>query len=449
MRGVEVAGRLVCKEQLRAMNERARDGGPLHLAAAELVHAVVGAIGEMDQIEQLIGFCLHFPERRALEQQGEADVLPHGHGRQEIEELEDDPELALAVERKFALPCLVQGEIADKDFSLGGPIEAAEEVQEGALAAAAWAGDRQEVVARNLQRYAIERGAGVRIEPGDLYEADHLVGDREQFTPEPLQPVLTTNTSTSKIPVRFRIVEETADYLVVDKPPFLQAHPSKPSDIRTLWDGLRELLAYELANGGQVSLINRLDRETSGLTLVAKHKQAAREFGIRMEQRRIAKAYLAIVWGWPEAEEWTVDAPILRQGEVRPSPIHLKQAVHPSGAPAATKFQVRHRVRLATPAGERFSVVEAFPQTGRMHQLRVHLAHSGHPIVGDKIYGPDEQCYLEFIRTGWTEALATRLLLPRHALHASFLQVPDLALSWSAPLPGDLEDFLHLPLPNL
>jgi 23S rRNA pseudouridine1911/1915/1917 synthase len=276
-----------------------------------------------------------------------------------------------------------------------------------------------------------------------------LKGGSEQFTPEPTQPVTTTNESTSKIPVRFRIVEETADYLVVDKPPFLQAHPSKPSDIRTLWDGLRDLLAYELANGGQVSLINRLDRETSGLTLVAKNKKAAREFGIRMEQRRIEKAYVAVVWGWPMADEWTVDAPLLRQGDVRPSPIHLKQAVHPAGAAAVTRFRVRNRVRLTTTAGDQFSVVEAFPATGRMHQLRVHLAHSGHPIVGDKIYGPDERCYLEFIRIGWTDVLATRLLLPRHALHAAFLRIPDLSRSWEAPLPEDLERFLRPTSTNL
>ncbi len=276
-----------------------------------------------------------------------------------------------------------------------------------------------------------------------------LKGGSARFTPERTEPALTTHTSTSKIPVRFRIVDETADYLVVDKPPFLQAHPSKPDGVRTLWDGLRDLLAFELANGGQVSLINRLDRETSGLMLIAKHKQAARDFGMRMEGRKIEKGYLAIVWGWPEAEEWTVDAPLLRQGTVRESAIHLKQAVHPAGAVAVTRFRVRERLELETSAGSHFSVVEAFPETGRMHQLRVHLAHAGHPIVGDKIYGPDEQCYLEFIRTGWTDSLANRLLLPRHALHASCLSIPDLTLAWEAPLPADLVAFLQPSSANL
>jgi 23S rRNA pseudouridine1911/1915/1917 synthase len=76
-----------------------------------------------------------------------------------------------------------------------------------------------------------------------------------------------------------------------------------------------------------------------------------------------------------------------------------------------------------------------------MHQIRVHLAHAGHPVVGDKIYGPDENCYLEFIRTGWTPALATRLLLPRHALHSTALRFPDAGLAWNSPLPADLREW--------
>ncbi|MDQ3621438.1 MAG: RNA pseudouridine synthase, partial [Verrucomicrobiota bacterium] len=86
----------------------------------------------------------------------------------------------------------------------------------------------------------------------------------------------------------------------------------------------------------------------------------------------------------------------------------------------------------------RFSLVRCFPQTGRMHQIRVHLAAAGFPIVGDKIYGPDEGCYLEFIRTGWTPELAARLLLPRHALHSAVLRLPACGASWEAPLAQDL-----------
>jgi 23S rRNA pseudouridine1911/1915/1917 synthase len=240
------------------------------------------------------------------------------------------------------------------------------------------------------------------------------------------------------------VIAESADWIVVDKPPFLEAHPSKPNGRPTLWDGLRALLAYELVNGGQVSIINRLDRETSGLTLVAKNRATARAFCLQMEARRIEKEYLALVWGWPENDSFIVDAPILRQGDREPSAIYLKQKVHPDGAHARTWFQVESCFTLETTNGYRFALVRAFPETGRMHQLRVHLAHAGHPIVGDKIYGPDESCYLEFIRTGWTPALSARLLLPRHALHSAVLRVPDVGLEWKSPMAEDLRAWAGL-----
>ncbi|MEO7319274.1 MAG: RluA family pseudouridine synthase [Chthoniobacteraceae bacterium] len=233
-----------------------------------------------------------------------------------------------------------------------------------------------------------------------------------------------------------RIVEETDDWLVVDKPPYLDAHPTKPDGRFTLWDGLRELLAYEIANGGQVSLINRLDRETSGLTLIAKHRESARSLHMQMEMRAFEKEYLALVWGWPKADAFDVDAPILRKGEREVSRIYLQRMVHADGAAAFTGFRVEER--FADRAGGRFSLIRALPRTGRTHQIRVHLAHAGLPIVGDKLYGPDEACYLEFIDTGWTPELAARLLLPRHALHSAAMRLPARGLAWESPLAPDL-----------
>ena len=243
----------------------------------------------------------------------------------------------------------------------------------------------------------------------------------------------------------FTVVEETRDWIVVDKPPFLLIHPKKPGGPTTLWDGLRGLLAFELANGGQVSIINRLDRETSGLVLVCKSAEAARWFHETMKRRAVEKEYLALVWGWPERDEFLVDAPLLRQGEQRTTAIYLKRCVHPEGARAVTRFRVEQRFEKATSAGRRFALVRAFPETGRTHQIRVHLAHAGHPIVGDKIYGPDENCYLEFIETGWTPSLEARLLLPRHALHSTRLAMDaqdGQRLEWNAPLAPDLAQWM-------
>ena len=254
--------------------------------------------------------------------------------------------------------------------------------------------------------------------------------------------------ASKKSSLNFKIVDETDDYVVVDKPPFLLMHPTKPNGAPTLWKELRELLAFEIANGGQVSIVNRLDRETSGLVLAAKTASAARKFGLAMQAQRIEKEYLAIVWGWPEWESKIVDAPLDRQGKHRHSAIWLKQMIHPAGAPAQTEFRVERR--FTSPKGfasrgstlGKFSLLRAIPRTGRTHQIRVHLASVGHPIVGDKIYGPDERCYLRFIETGWTNELESALLLPRHALHATKLAVAS-ELAWESLLPADLANFVE------
>src|SRR5213083_661762 len=252
--------------------------------------------------------------------------------------------------------------------------------------------------------------------------------------------------------LHFNIVDETDECVVVDKPPFLLIHPTKPNGAPTLWKQLRELLVFEIANGGQVSIVNRLDRETSGLVLVAKTPAAARKFGLLMQRRRLRKQYLAIVSGWPEWETKVIDAPLDRQGEHQKSEIWLKQTIHPAGATAQTEFRVERRfVRVgASSPGladsgralptDKFGLIRAIARTGRTHQIRVHLASIGHPIVGDKIYGPDEQLYLRFIETGWTHGLGQKLLLPRHALHSAKLATED-RREWTSALPPDLAEF--------
>jgi 23S rRNA pseudouridine1911/1915/1917 synthase len=266
-------------------------------------------------------------------------------------------------------------------------------------------------------------------------------------------------------PLDFRIVDETDDHVVVDKPPFLLIHPTKPNGARNLWKELRELFAFEIASGGQVSIVNRLDRETSGLVLVAKTASTARRFGLLMQRRQLKKEYLAIVWGWPEWESKIADAPLDRQGKHQRSVIWLKQMIHPAGAPAQTEFHVERRfirsAGRATPLAtaepvhgvdglgapfensreaNKFTLIRAIPLTGRTHQIRVHLSWLGHPIVGDKIYGPDERLYLRFIDAGWTPELEQQLLLPRHALHSAKLAI-DGEREWTSALPPDVAEF--------
>ncbi len=242
--------------------------------------------------------------------------------------------------------------------------------------------------------------------------------------------------------VNIPIIAETPDLLVVDKPAGLLVHPTKPGGPVTLRDFLCELLAYEITNGGQVSIINRLDRETSGLTLIAKSAAAARECGISMARHDISKGYIAVVTGWPESDTFSVDAPLLRAGEVRPSAIYLKRGVHPSGSDALTHFAVKER--YTHPVIGKIAIVRATPITGRTHQIRVHLSHLGFPVIGDKIYGPDEQWYLRFVEGGWSPAMQSALGLSRHALHSSELKITFRGeqFDWVAPLPDDMASLL-------
>jgi 23S rRNA pseudouridine1911/1915/1917 synthase len=143
------------------------------------------------------------------------------------------------------------------------------------------------------------------------------------------------------------ILYEDQRFLVIDKPANLLVHPTGPGRPDTLWDELKRLLAFELVNGATISFINRLDRETSGLILVAKSGATARQLGLMIAQHRIRKTYTAIVFGSPLEESFVVEQPLLRQGMVRPSRIYLKQTVDPNGSPAFTSFRILKRFTVA------------------------------------------------------------------------------------------------------
>lgn len=244
-----------------------------------------------------------------------------------------------------------------------------------------------------------------------------------------------------QVVVNFRVIDESDDWIVVDKPAPLIVHPANNKPEPTLLGGLEQLLAYEIRNGASLGIVTRLDRETSGVVLVSKHLAAARELGWIFEKRQASKEYLALVHGWPKADEWECAEPIIRAGELGPSPIWVRQVVSPRGRDCRTRFQVERRFMRAE---TEFSLIRCFPETGRMHQIRVHLANSGHPVVGDKLYSGDGSEYLEWMARGWTPELERRLILPRHALHAARLEISwaGRAVCWAAEMGRDMVEFL-------
>lgn len=249
---------------------------------------------------------------------------------------------------------------------------------------------------------------------------------------------------------RVALLGEMPGLAAVSKPAGMLTHPKKPGGPPTLWHRLRELLACDLAGGGTISFINRLDRETSGVVLAALTPGAASALSGALRRGAIAKRYLCVAKGWPARDDFEIDAPLARAAALGLSRVAVRRAAHPSGSPALTRFRVLARWRRELPPesaalwGEEFCLIEARPVTGRTHQIRAHLHLAGHPLVGDKIYGPDERLYLEFIQTGWTDSLRARLLLPRQALHCAEMAAAAGPYSgrWTAPLAADLSAWL-------
>ncbi len=177
--------------------------------------------------------------------------------------------------------------------------------------------------------------------------------------------------------------------------------------------------------GGDAYLVNRLDRETSGVTVVAKSAVVARELGKLWETRMVTKEYAAIVHGHLKADQQLIDAPL---GKDVNSRVAIKDCVRLDGAPAQTEVRVERRfVRPATKSDQaadvaKFSLLRVVPRSGRKHQIRIHLAHAGHSIVGDKLYGADEDLYLALVEDRLTERQREQLMLPYHALHAAELR---------------------------
>ncbi|MDB6066778.1 MAG: Pseudouridine synthase [Pedosphaera sp.] len=206
----------------------------------------------------------------------------------------------------------------------------------------------------------------------------------------------------------FQTLHEDADLLVINKPAGLVCHPTKGD----VYSSLISRIRLHLGPDSHPHLVNRLDRETSGVVMVAKNDLAARDLRRIWETRLVQKEYLAIVHRHIAASEGTIEAPL---GKDVQSQVAIKDCVRPDGAAARTDYLVEHR--YTRPEGH-FTLVRVMPHTGRKHQIRIHLAHLGHPIVGDKLYGGDEDLYLALVQDRLTPDQRRRLILPHHALHA-------------------------------
>jgi len=237
------------------------------------------------------------------------------------------------------------------------------------------------------------------------------------------------------IPAEPVLLAQEPDFLVVAKPPHLLSHPTRPDGERSLLGWLQEKFPGEF-----VALVNRLDRETSGTVLVARSPEAASKLGTMTMHREIHKYYLALVSGRVTEEHGVIEAPIGRLGISPENPIWLRRGVIPPDDPQGRKTDAAKTEYWRLAVGDKMSLLRLQAHTGRLHQLRVHLAHIGHPVIGDKIYGPDPLLYLKFIDEGWTEEHQRVLGLQRHALHAH-----ELRFAWNgeerffvAPLPEDM-----------
>ncbi len=204
-------------------------------------------------------------------------------------------------------------------------------------------------------------------------------------------------------PTAFDVIYEDEAMVVVDKPAGLPVHPSASYHRNTLTFLLRERYPEQTPH-----LAHRLDRETSGVLVCARTLEDERHLKKAFERRQVKKTYLAIVRGSLERDEGRIDLPLGRPDEG----LHLLMEVRADGAPSRTRYRVVARAPEHT-------LVALAPETGRQHQLRVHLAALGHPIVGDKLYGPEgPQPFLDYIEEGMTPEIAARLGHERQALHA-------------------------------
>jgi 23S rRNA pseudouridine1911/1915/1917 synthase len=251
-------------------------------------------------------------------------------------------------------------------------------------------------------------------------------------------------------PPPITVIHEDDALLVVDKPPGLALHPTARYHLSTLTRALET--RHRNAAGEKPDPAHRLDRETSGLVACGRGSIHTRALKAAFAARQVEKAYLALCEGEPPREDLHVDVPL----SVGTERIKVKAHPDPNGLPAATVFRVLSRYRDG--AGKPLALLRCEPRTGRQHQIRAHLLAAGFPLVGDKLYGPDEGIFFKLAESGGAPAprgtfddLITgeerrALRHFRQALHASELTLPHPVtgerLRFESPLPEDLRQLL-------
>lgn len=284
--------------------------------------------------------------------------------------------------------------------------------------------------------------------PRPLADASHRVkqGDTIAIT---LPPPAPARPEGQQIPLD--IIYEDAELVVVMKPAGLVVHPAPGNPDMTLVNALIAHCGDTLSGiGGEKrpGIVHRLDKETSGLMVVAKtdraHRGLAEQFAAHGRDGRLTRAYLAFVWGVPSPKKGTINANIVRSTHNRSkmaalTPRHM-DAIEAGDSRAAGRVAITHYTVKADYAGGLASKVECRLETGRTHQIRVHMTSIGHPLLGDPTYGTGMQSRAAKLPEPARIALAR---LGRQALHAWHLgfehPVTGEQLSFDAPMPEDME----------
>ena len=234
----------------------------------------------------------------------------------------------------------------------------------------------------------------------------------------------------------FSLVYDDEDIVALNKSAGIAVSPDR-------WDISRDRLdklAAEFLKIQKVYTVHRIDRDTSGLVVFAKNSETHKALSMAFEERRVKKRYIAAVQGRPSWNETACDLPLVPNGNKR----HLTIIDKYRGKKSLTRF------RLLGSAGN-YSILEALPETGRTHQIRVHLSALGHPVVCDELYGNNKPVLLSAIKRGWRgDPLEEQPLLSRLGLHAAELFIPgygirvaqdeatEAGLMLKAPLPRDM-----------